>query len=573
MTPSNRLLYQSKTRQWVFQSEPHVRMLLRRVFNAAQIQSSNLITVSHTEGNARLIDWLLKLHPHSMGETEECLLSATVAAAEEKERQTKAILAGIVSGVEFETAIPLRNYQVQGVELVHTVNGLLCGDDLGLGKTAIGIGLACIAETRPVMVVCQTHLQKQWKEAFGKFAPLLNVTIAKTGKPVTVDADVLIITYSKLKGWVDGNFRPRTFIADEVQEFRHADSDKYKAGAVFAAEANWRLGLSATPVYNYGGEVWNIMQILQPGALGESGEFVKEWCTYGATDKKWIVADPAALGSFLRSQSLMIRRTRKDVGRELPAVQSFAELVPYDEDVMKGMEEECLQLSRKLLSSADFTEKGQAARLLDLKLRQATGIAKAPFVAELVAEMVESGKKVILTGWHREVYAIWQAKFENRRVKNWLYTGSESPTAKDRAAREFIAHEGGAVFILSNRSGAGLDGLQKVCDTIVFGELDWSPQVHAQIIGRAQRDGQLNENGVSVFYLVSDAGSDPIIAGLLGVKMEQGAGITDPDVPIADTKLATSLSTVSDAQAEKSRVVELARRYMARYGAKAQKAA
>ncbi len=468
-------------------------------------------------------------------------------------------------GLKITLAKPARSYQMQAIELVHTVGGLLCGDDLGLGKTLVGIGLACIPEARPMLVVCQTHLQRQWKEKFGEFAPMLNVKIAKTGKPENVDADVLIMTYSKMAGWAGGGFLPRSVCFDEVQELRHKDTGKYDAAKVFAGSAAFRLGLSATPVYNYGGEVFSILNVLQPGALGEEAEFIKEWCisNYGG---KMIVKDPAALGSLLRSQSLMIRRTRADVGRELPPVQSFAEQVPYDAEIMKGLTEDALQLARTILGKASFNEKGQAARQLDLKLRQATGIAKAPFVAELVADMVESGKKVILAGWHREVYAIWQAKFQCRNVSNWLYTGSESPAAKEKAAKEFIGHPKGGVFIISNRSGAGLDGLQTVSDTVVFGELDWSPQVHAQLVGRAQRDGQANPNGVSVFYLVSDAGSDPIIAGLLGIKMEQGQGITDPTVEIGEHALAEKLSNVSEEQATSNRVVALARDFWKRYG-------
>jgi hypothetical protein len=46
-------------------------------------------------------------------------------------------------------------------------------------------------------------------------------------------------------------------------------------------------------------------------------------------------------------------------------------------------------------------------------LRQATGIAKAPFVADFVRLLVESGEKVLLYGWHREVYSIWRDKLKD----------------------------------------------------------------------------------------------------------------------------------------------------------------
>jgi SNF2 family DNA or RNA helicase len=85
---------------------------------------------------------------------------------------------------------------------------------------------------------------------------------------------------------------------------------------------------------------------------------------------------------------------------------------------------------------------------------------------------------------------------------------------------------------MSLRSGAGLDGLQDVCNTIVFGELDWSPGVHEQCTGRVYRDGQ--EHGSVAYYLVSEDGSDPIVADVLGLKKQQIEGIKDPDQELVE---------------------------------------
>lgn len=45
--------------------------------------------------------------------------------------------------------------------------------------------------------------------------------------------------------------------------------------------------------------------------------------------------------------------------------------------------------------------------------------------------------------------------------------------------------------------------------------------------GRIHRDGQ--EEPVTAYYLVADAGSDPIVADILGVKRSQIEGARDPD--------------------------------------------
>jgi hypothetical protein len=74
--------------------------------------------------------------------------------------------------------------------------------------------------------------------------------------------------------------------------------------------------------------------------------------------------------------------------------------------------------------------------------------------------------------------------------------------------------------------------LQKVCRTVVFGELDWSPGVHSQCVGRVYRDGQ--EDPVVAYFLLSDEGSDPVISDALGLKKTQIEGVVDPTAELTE---------------------------------------
>jgi SNF2 family DNA or RNA helicase len=106
-----------------------------------------------------------------------------------------------------------------------------------------------------------------------------------------------------------------------------------------------------------------------------------------------------------------------------------------------------------------------------------------------------------------------------------MYTGSETPAEKAKAIDAFV-NGPSRVLIMSLRSGAGVDGLQHTCSAAVIGELDWSPAVHDQFIGRLARDGQ--ESPVVSYFLVSDEGSDPVISEVNGIKREQQDGIRNP---------------------------------------------
>jgi len=161
-------------------------------------------------------------------------------------------------------------------------------------------------------------------------------------------------------------------------------------------------------------------------------------------------------------------------------------------------------------------------------MRQTTGVAKAKTVAAFARLMVEAGEAVVLWGWHREVYDIWQAELSDLGCV--MYTGTESPAQKNQAAQTFLAGEA-KIFIMSLRSGAGLDGLQHACSTAIFGELDWSPAMHEQCVGRLNREGQRRwvEDGlVDAIFLVAEDGSDPPIMEVLGLKASQAHGIADP---------------------------------------------
>jgi SNF2 family DNA or RNA helicase len=346
---------------------------------------------------------------------------------------------------------------------------------------------------------------------------------------------VLILTYNKLAGWVDvladwANY----VIFKEVHELRRgADTAKGTAAAHLASRVRYRLGLTATPVYNYAGEAHAIVDILSPGALGTRDEFVREW---GATS--WSnhvkVADPAVLGSYLREQGIMLGRTRKDVGRELPKTIKVTQLVDSDPAALDAVTGNAAALAQLILhTDTERFDRFRAAGEIDMLMRQATGIAKAPFVAEFVRLLLDSEDKIVLFGWHRAVYDIWLDRLAE--FNPVLYTGTETPNQKG-AALDAFKNGNSRVLIMSLRSGSGVDGLQKVAKVAVFGELDWSPQVHEQGIGRLRRDG-IGEPPVA-YFLVSEEGSDPLIAEVLQVKRQQGEQLVSPDGRLFDNATA-----------------------------------
>lgn len=511
-------------RSYVIDAAPHVRSRLRRIFVSANSGRDHQIVLSDTLSNAEDLDWVLERYPlEPINGTIEHLKARANESRLLRDR-CETLMHSNVAPKPVPTSMPLRDYQLRGVEMLNLRRRLLVGDDLGLGKTAIALG-AIASGAWPAIVVCQTHLQQQWVNEARKFLGRVIPHIVKKSTPYKLPVhNVLVIPYSKLIGWRDALQGYKIVIFDECQELRREGSQKYGAACQISSACEMALMLSATPIYNYGDEMFSVLNAMDDGCLGTRDEFLREWCQ-AAGGYNYMVTDPKALGAWLAENQLMLRRRRSDVGKELPAITRVTEDVGHDANRVKEAAKKGAQLAHAVLSGA-FTERGQAARELDNLMRQQTGIAKAPYVADFVADMVRSGEKVVLCGWHREVYAIWQNVFQTQGIKHVFYTGSESTTQKLATVKAFV--EGDAqVFIMSLRSGAGLNSLQNVANVIVFGELDWSPQVHEQCIGRLNRDGQTNP--VTAVFLTTEAGSDPSIAAVLGLKREQSQGIINPD--------------------------------------------
>lgn len=148
-------------------------------------------------------------------------------------------------------------------------------------------------------------------------------------------------------------------------------------------------------------------------------------------------------------------------------------------------------------------------------------------MADFTRLLLESEESVVLFGWHRAVYDIWADRLAD--FKPAFYTGEESPAAKQRARDAFVSGES-RVLVMSLRAGLGLDGLQERAHVAVFGELDWSPGMHDQCVGRLHRDGQ--DESVVAYFLVSETGADPVMAEVLNLKRMQSEPIRDPDAEL-----------------------------------------
>lgn len=514
---------------WDVTCRPQVAIKLKNYFARAYHGNAGAIELHNTDEVCRDLLMFLGRFPMEISPEHRKLL----AAGGRRHRDTVLTIEEMIDSKykprAFKLKLPPRVYQRQGADIFLKLKSLLNADDVGLGKTITAIAAMSDHRTLPAVIVTPANTMPQhWEEKFQQFLPAASLHVIQTTKLYELPKffgkgpDIVVCTYHKLRYWraVLAAYA-KTVVYDECQELRRVESQKWWACKEIADKAKFRLGLSATPIYNMGSEMWNVFEVLAPGRLGTKDEFEREWCNGYS-----IVADPKALGMYLREQGMMIRRTRKEVGRELPPVTRITQTVEVEDEPLAAVATQAEALAKIILSTVELErgEQMRAAGELDWKLREATGAGKAPHVADFVRLLVENGESVVVFGWHHAFYAIMLERLKD--LNPCTFTGDDTPAHKVEAKRKFEAGES-KVLLISLRAGIGIDGFQDVCRTVVFGELDWSPGVHEQCIGRVARDGQ--KDPTTVYFLVAREGSDPVVAEKLGIKRAQVEGIRNPE--------------------------------------------
>lgn len=340
--------------------------------------------------------------------------------------------------------------------------------------------------------------------------------------------DVILVPYSKIRDWAFSLGKVcRSVVWDEVHALRRSESQRWVAAIDLARAVDYRLGLSGTPIFNYGGELWNVFEAIEPGFLGTREAFREQWCDRYQVGSEPMLKDPEAFGAFLRTSNRMLRRTAADVGLSPLSNRRMVVRIEADDSAAAKYRDRAAELAKTLLSSEKLG-RGQAMAAsgqFDSLLRQVTGLAKAPFVAEFVETLLQQGIPVVLYGWHHAVYAVWLNRL--RDYNPVMYTGSQSAAEKSASLRKFVETGETNLFICSVRSGEGIDGLQRRCNTVVFGELDWAWAPMEQAEGRVCRNGQTQP--CQSYYPICDFGVDPVMQEVLGIKQSQLAGVIQGD--------------------------------------------
>jgi len=407
----------------------------------------------------------------------------------------------------------LRGYQNAGLGWLHFLRdfgfGGCLADDMGLGKTIQVLALLEARRTErkrqglpPSLAVVPRSLVFNWLAEAARFTPRLRV-LDHTGAGRTrkgdpfAGCDLVLTTYGTLRKDVAA-LRKVEFdylILDESQAIKNADSQTAKAARLL--RGRHRLALTGTPVENHLGELWSLLEFLNPGFLGALPSF-REF----TEDLRAPLSE--GRGMLVRAlRPLLLRRTKEAVAPELPPKLEqtlFCELPPkqrrfYDElrnhyraSLGKQIGERGLGRSKILVLEALLRLRQVACHpgLVDPRLLS-DPCAKLDLLLPQLREVVDEGHKALVFSQFTSFLAILQPQLQAERI-SYLYLDGRTRNRAELVTA-FQSEPGCQLFLVSLKAG-GLGLNLTAADYVYLLDPWWNPAVEAQAIDRAHRIGQ-----------------------------------------------------------------------------------
>jgi superfamily II DNA or RNA helicase len=387
----------------------------------------------------------------------------------------------------------LYNFQRLGIRFLATHRTALLADEMGLGKSiqaifALRLLFRSSNQPQDALILCPKSVLKDWEKKFQEWAPELRIAVI-TGNPTlrevlwSAATHVYLTTYDTLARDIAGlpSKRFTIVVLDEVQSIKSPTAKRTKA--VRQIEAEWRWGLSGTPLENKVEELISIFAYLEPKLL-----------TY------YDASNPVLIKQKIKDYFL--RRRMKDVRDDLKLGDKiyrevWLELTPDQRKAYDRIAREARQVLRPLATwyrEAEIDVRGKTlAQLHRLKqicnLDPDTGQScKADYLLEKLEEIREVNEKALVFSQYPNVSLKPLANRFNT-FKPQFFDGSLSNTQRDKLIEQFQESDDAGIMLMSVKAG-GVGITLTRANHVFFLDHWWNPAVARQAEGRAYRIGQ-----------------------------------------------------------------------------------
>jgi SNF2 family DNA or RNA helicase len=480
------------------------------------------------------------------------------------DKQWKQFRKQISSVKENEIDVPshlkaeLRAYQEEGfkwlVRLGEWESGACLADDMGLGKTVQTLALLLHrAAQGPAMVVCPASVVGNWANESGRFAPTLQVkTIAGAGSRkeqlhALEAGDLLIISYGLLQSEI-GLLSEQSFatlVLDEAHAIKNYATKTSQA--TMQLKANFRMALTGTPIQNHLGEIWNILNFINPGMLGSLQQFTKTFVKPG--DEQTRKHLKKLIAPFI------LRRTKTAVLDELPPKTEIVKKVELSAEERAFYEAMRRQAIENLSDSdANNGVKNMQALVEITRLRQASchpqlidpaihiSSSKLTMFLEIVNELRENKHRALVFSQFVAHLSIVRKALDKQGVCYQYLDGSMQIAEREENVRKFQNGEGDLFLISLKAGGLGLN--LTAADFVIHLDPWWNPAIEDQASDRAHRIGQTRP--VTIYRLVAENTIEEKIIQLHSTKRDLAESLLEGSDRPARLSLAELIALIKE---------------------------
>jgi superfamily II DNA or RNA helicase len=409
----------------------------------------------------------------------------------------------------------LRSYQSEALAWLGFLDAAGLGGclalDMGLGKTPTLLAQLVAANAEgPALVIAPPAVVGNWTAEARRFSPGLRVHVhhgANRAAPEELasevaDADVVITTYGTAVRDVDAiaEVQWAHVILDEAQVIKNPTNETSQQ--LRRIPARTRIALTGTPIENGLGDLWAILDFVNPGLVGNRAQFIAQLSRDGSAARVDGEDAMRALNGIL-----VFRRTKAEpeIAAELPdQIDELDHCAMTPEQI--GLYQAVLD---KLVTATDLPEgeaprKGQILAAItalkqicnhpaayqhdDRPLAGRSG--KLARLEEIVDAVFAAGERVLVFT-HFAEWGVQLADHLTKRTGTMVecYHGGLARGVRDRIIADFQAGDGAGALVLSLKAGGTGLNLTAASHVVLYDRW-WNPAVEDQARDRAWRIGQ-----------------------------------------------------------------------------------
>ena len=441
----------------------------------------------------------------------------------------------------------LRPYQQLGYSWLAFLRdwglGACLADDMGLGKTVQTLAALQLdrqqGNERPNLLVCPTSVINNWQREAARFTPDLPVLLhhgpnrrdGDAFREASGEQHLVITSYGTMNRDRDllGSVPWRAVILDEAQNIKNPASQQARTAR--GLRADYRIALTGTPVENHVGDLWSIMQFLNPGLLGSQAEFKRNYFQPIQNDH-----DAAAAARLQEATGPFILRrlkTDRSIIDDLPDKNETKQYCNLTREQATLYQAVLREAETRLESTEGIERRGSILDTLT-KLKQACNhprqllgdnstingrSGKLARLQEILDEVLPAGDRVLVFSQFAEMGAVLQQHVqETYGLETPFLHGGIPRKQRDRMVQRFQDDpDGPQVFVLSLKAGGSGLNLPRANHVIHYDRW-WNPAVENQATDRAFRIGQTKD--VHVHKLICAGTLEDRIDLMIEIKQE-----------------------------------------------------